>query len=418
VWGYDHFPLFARYFQSYDTELLAMTGRFHTTWGDFGGLRNRAALEFECFQGLAHGAKISIGDQLHPSGRMDEAVYDRIGEVYAEVERREAWVEGSVALPEVAFITANGGPGQRGEKLQTADVGALHLLEQLKHQFAVLDAGDDLSPYSLVILTDGVPVTTELEARLRAFVANGGALIVSGTGGLNVEGTAYPLADLMGAQYAGPAPFAPDYLMLSDAISAGVEPMAHAAQLPGVKLDVANGVEVLATSGLPYFNRTWEHFCSHQYTPLGVDSGDPIIIQKERVITIARPLFREYGEHAIRVHKQIVANCIDRLLPQPRVGAHNLPSTAIVTVRQQNSDLIVHLLHYVHQRRGASLDIIEDVLPLHNVEISIRADHEPASVRLVPEGQALEMQYANGYATFSVARVNGYQIVQLEGAAG
>ncbi len=80
-WGYDHFPMYVRYYETFPTELLAMTGRFHTTWGDFGGLRNRAALEFESFQGLAHGAKISIGDQLHPRGRLDEAVYQRIGEV-------------------------------------------------------------------------------------------------------------------------------------------------------------------------------------------------------------------------------------------------------------------------------------------------------------------------------------------------
>lgn len=417
-WGYDHFPLFARYFQSYDTELLAMTGRFHTTWGDFGGLRNRAALEFECFQGLAHGTKISIGDQLHPRGRMDEAVYARIGEVYAEVERREAWVEGSVALPEIAFITANGGPGLRGVEIPDADVGALHALEQLHHQFAVLDAGDDLTPYQVVILNEGVALTADLEARIRAYVADGGSLLIVGAGGFDPARGDFPLADLMGAQYAGPAPFAPDYLLLAEEIASGIEPMAHSAERPGFTLDPEAGVTVLATSGAPYFNRTWAHFCSHQYTPFDADSGQPIIIQKGRVITIARPLLREYGETSKRVHKQIIGNCLARLLPQPRIGGGNLPSTAIVTVRQLGGDLIVHLLHYVHQRRGAALDIIEDVLPLHNVEVRVRADHNPAAARLVPEGQLIDMRYHNGYVTFTVGKVDGYQIIQLEGAAG
>src|SRR5690606_24508947 len=133
-WGYDHFPLYVRYYETFDTELLAMTGRFHTTWGDFGGLRNRAALEFECFQGLAHGAKISIGDQLHPRGRLDKAVYRRIGEVYEAVEQREAWVEGSTPLPEIGVITASGARGVRGARTSSGDVGALHVLEQLKQQ--------------------------------------------------------------------------------------------------------------------------------------------------------------------------------------------------------------------------------------------------------------------------------------------
>jgi hypothetical protein len=100
------------------------------------------------------------------------------------------------------------------------------------------------------------------------------------------------------------------------------------------------------------------------------------------------------------------------------VGAHNLPSTAIVTVRQQGSDLIVHLLHYVHQRRGRALDIIEDVLPLHHVELSIRAGHQPGAVRLVPEDQPCDFRYSDGYVRLSVPLVNGYQIVQLAGAGG
>ena len=127
-----------------------MTGRFHTTWGDFGGLRNRAALEFECFQALAHGAGCSIGDQLHPRGRLDPAVYQRIGEIYTEVEHREPWIHGTCALPDVGVLTVNGAPGKSGDSphggedaLPQSDLGALYSLEQLKVQFQVLDAGSD-----------------------------------------------------------------------------------------------------------------------------------------------------------------------------------------------------------------------------------------------------------------------------------
>ena len=98
------------------------------------------------------------------------------------------------------------------------------------------------------------------------------------------------------------------------------------------------------------------------------------------------------------------------------MGDHNLPSTAIVTVRQQGEDLIVHLLHYVHQRRGRTLDVIEDVLPLYDVQVSVRADRQPSAVRLVPEDEALEWSWEDGYVRLSVPRVDGYQIVQLVGA--
>jgi hypothetical protein len=415
-WGYDHFPLFVRYFQTSGQELVAMTGRFHTTWGDFGGLRNRAALEFECFQALAHGAKVSIGDQLHPRGRLNPAVYTRIGEVYSAVEAREAWSVDTQALPEIGVITTNGQRGLRGKGSSAADTGSLHMLEQLKYQFAFLDAGSDLSPYEVIILPDSVYVDVALAERLRAYLQQGGKLLISNRSGIDDNGGDYLLAQEMGVNYNGLSEYAPDYLVLNEAITTNIEPMLHVCELPGVRLRVSEGTQVLAYSGMPYFNRTWQHFCSHQYSPFDRASDEPVIVQNNSVITIARPLFTEYAESARRVHKQVIANCTQRLLPQPRVGAHNLPSTAVVTVHRQHNDLIVHVLHYVHQRRGRTLDIIEDVLPLHDVSLSIRTERQPTSAQLVPEHQQISCQWEGGYALLSIPRVEGYQIIQVKDA--
>ncbi len=426
-WGYSHFPLYVRYFQTFNRPLIGMTGRFHTTWGDFGGLRNRAALEFECFQALAHGAGCSIGDQLHPRGRLDPAVYRRIGEVYAGVEAREPWIHGTTALPEVGVLTVNGAPGMSGaqlhswsETLPLGDLGALYILEQLKIQFQVLDASSDLSPYRVVILPDSISVDAPLAEKLRAYLKAGGKLLITDRSGL--AGDDFRLAEEMGVHYAGPAAYAPDYLLLEPEIQGDIEPMAHSCEQPGVQVTAVEDARVLAYSGAPYFNRTWEHFCSHQYTPLNLDGGGPpgngpLIIEHGGVIYIARPLFTEYAISAKRVHKQVIGNCLARLLPDPRVGANNLPSTAVVTVRQQQQDLIVHLLHYIHQRRGRVLDVIEDVLPLHEVEISIRADRRPAEVLLVPENQPAAWSWEAGYVRMRVPVVNGYQIVQIKEAA-
>jgi hypothetical protein len=112
----------------------------------------------------------------------------------------------------------------------------------------------------------------------------------------------------------------------------------------------------------------------------------------------------------------VIAACLKRLLEAPRVGQNNLPSTAIVTVRQQERDLIVHLLHYIHQRRGRGLDIIEDVISLHKVEMEIRVDRQPREVRLVPEMQLVDWDWEDGYVHLRVPRVNGYQMVQIEEA--
>ncbi|MBC8161256.1 MAG: hypothetical protein H7Z42_08555 [Roseiflexaceae bacterium] len=412
-WGYGHFPLHARFFQTFGYDLLAMTGRFHTAWGDFGGLRSRAALEFECFQALAHGAACSIGDQLHPRGRLDPTVYRRIGEVYAEVQRREAWVVGSTALPEIGVLTAKGQRGARGNATSISDVGAMNLLEQLQHQFVLLDAGSDFSPYQLLVLSEGLFVDAALAERLQAYLASGGRVLATSDANSGV----LALAAQLGVEVRGPAPFAPDYLALSDDLAEGIEPFAHVCELPGVQIAALPGAQVLAHSGQPYFNRTWQHFCSHLYTPLSHVSDDPLVVATANSVFVARPLLREYAEQSRRVHRLLLRNCIRRLLPQPRVDAPALPTSAIVTVRRQRDDLIVHLLHYVHQRRGTSLDIIEDVLPLHNLVLRIRAERKPTDIVLVPEQQPLDWTWREGYAEFTVPQVRGYQIVQITQAA-
>ena len=103
-WGYLHFPISMRYARTLGKDCLGMTGRFHTSWGDFHSLKNPAALQFECFQMLALGAKCSVGDQLHPSGRIDPATYDLIGGVYAEVERKEPWCRGARPVVDIGVF--------------------------------------------------------------------------------------------------------------------------------------------------------------------------------------------------------------------------------------------------------------------------------------------------------------------------
>jgi len=80
-WGYLHFPVTARYARTLKNDNLGMTGKFHTSWGDFHSLKNLASLEFECFRMLSYGVASSIGDQLEPCGKLNPATYKLIGNI-------------------------------------------------------------------------------------------------------------------------------------------------------------------------------------------------------------------------------------------------------------------------------------------------------------------------------------------------
>ena len=223
-WGYLDFPLKSRYTRTLGMDSLGMTGKFHTSWGDFHSLKNPAALQFECFQMLAMGAQCSVGDQLHPTGKIDAATYDVIGSVYREVEKKEAWCRNATAVSDVAVMTPEEflGLGQgAAREIPPAGLGAVRLLTEAGCQFDIVDSKSDLSRYKLLVLPDHIPADATLARKIDAVVAGGGSLLASYASGLAPEGDRFALSSL-GLRYKGDAPFSPDFLVVKGPLATGV----------------------------------------------------------------------------------------------------------------------------------------------------------------------------------------------------
>ena len=73
---------------------------------------------------------------------------------------------------------------------------------------------------------------------------------------------------------------------------------------------------------------------------------------------------------------------------------------------------MLHLLHYIPIRRS-KIDIIEDVIPIYNIPLSIRADKTIHSVRLAPSGQVIDFQSVDVRVKFTVPEVIGHQMIEL-----
>ena len=94
---------------------------------------------------------------------------------------------------------------------------------------------------------------------------------------------------------------------------------------------------------------------------------------------------------------------------------HDGPSSLLTALNEQpaESRWVVHLLHYVPERRGQDFDVIEDVLPLHGVAVSLRTPSPASAVRCVPDGQALPFSEQNGRLNFTLPKLEGHQIVEI-----
>ncbi len=424
-WGYNHYPLFARYLQTKDKPMLGMTGRFHRSWGDFGGLKPLAALEYECFRMLATGARCSIGDQLHPRGRLDPATYDLIAQVYRQVESIEAWCTDTKGLADIGVLAwpigKGTGPQQEGVNAKAALEGVLRILLESHQQFHILDRSADYSQYKLLIAPDVVLFDQDLAEKVRNYLAGGGALILSYESGLDPARKGFALEEI-GLKYWGAAEYTPSYMgfeNLQGAVARDIPPMAHVLYEPGVRITLQGNTLTLVPEVEPFFNRTWDHFCSHRQTPPNRIGKSAMVTQRGRVIYIARPIFNEYRKHGNRVWRLLLRNLIEMFLPQPLVKV-SAPTGAEVTLLRQALATdrperhLAYLLYYSPERRGDQLDIVEDIIPLYQVELAVRLDRPVKRAYLVPQGEDLATTVEVPYVKVIVPEVRGHQIVAFE----
>ena len=420
-WGYMFFPRVVRFAHRLGKPCLGMTARFHKSWADFGGLKPYAALEYETSQMLAHSAACSIGDQLHPRGTLEAPVYELIGRVYRRVAAREPWLRGAGNLSDIGVLGINvpatdGGPssGSAGESetLQRSEEGAARMLMQLKQQFDLLDAQAPLEPYKLVILPDHLRLSDALINRLRRYLKNGGAVVASGTSGLNDDATALRLPELA-IQPAGRWPAPALYLRFGPAIRRDVAALDHVIYDPAVRVTPAPGAEALGHFVEPYFDRSWRHFSSHFQTPPAKVTRQPFATLRGRCAYIAFPVFGAYARHGNVPYRLLVRNILDRLLPEPLVRTE-APTGCEITVTRQRQRHIVHLLYYSPERRAVNLDLIEDIVPLFNVPLALRLNRRPRRVYVAPENTALEFTWAAPYVRVTVPEIRGHAMVVFE----
>ena len=218
------------------------------------------------------------------------------------------------------------------------------MLTQLKHQFDVVSELSDLSKYELVILPDAVEVGQDLSKKLKAYLKAGGSLLVSGTSGLNPQGTESALPEL-GIKPAGMSPYQTTYIRFGKEISQGVPAADHVMYEKGVRVAPSRGTKVVAQVVEPYFDRTWEHFSSHCQTPYAKVSRYPAATLNGRVGYISFPVFAAFSKHGNYPYRLLVQNLIEQLMPDQLLDI-DAPTSTETSVMRQGKRTIVHLLQY------------------------------------------------------------------------
>jgi len=425
-WGYDHFPLSAKYCLKLEHDFLGMTGKFHTTWGEFGGFKHPNALRYECAAMLAYGSKCSIGDQLHPNGKMDESTYEIIGAAYKEVEEKEGWCDGVENIADVGLLSSASlkpGKGRNDE----ADVGAVRILLEGHFLFDVLDTEMDFTPYKVLVLPDEAVIDDKLKTKLDAYLAQGGKIFMTGKSGLREDGSGFAFD--IGADYFGENELNPDFVLPAQDIRPSFTDSPFVMYMPSQKIKAASGTS-LGKIYNPYFNRTFKHFCSHQHTPpMNEPSGFDCGVVNGQICYLAHPVFKLYRGFGAVAYKEYAVKALRAFLGNEISVQTNLPSTARVTLMRQpaNNRSVLHLLYANTINRGGEMnlsggtvsgksvtvEVIDELMPLHNVEVKIKMNGPISRITLEPQGTEIPFETADALVSLKIDEFTCHQMIVL-----
>ena len=422
-WGYDFLPFCSRYLRTLGKPVLNMTARFHKSWGDFGGIRTEASLEYDCIYGIANGLYTTIGDHFHPRGDINRAVAELDTTIYKRLQKLDPWIDGAKPVAEIALAMVYPYPGHDMLSPKRFPVflashdsirGGARMLCELKQQFDVPSYYSSWDKYDVIVLPDSVPATDEFKKRIRAHLDKGGKIIASAWSGLDADAKRFAFKD-WGAEYVKDDDFDPAFFNASHAVADEFPDMPMNLYCKGVEVKAADGAEVLGTICTPYYNRHWDGEHGFVYLPPDRDTGRPAILCNGQVGYVSHPIFKSYFDSAALPCRQILKVLLDRLLPRPLLKTPNAPSFLRATVTEQPGRRMVYLLAYMPESRGKEMNMIEEPLIVENQKVQIRMDGAKYSrAYLAPDREPLAMTVEDGYACVTLPRIKGYSVVVFE----
>ncbi len=397
--GYDRLPMRAKFFARSGKPYLAMTGKFHLNWGEFGGYKHPDALRYEICSMALYGAGCSIGDHMHPDGAMDPVTYRNIGKAYKYLEKIAPYCYGGKP-------TAKLGLYPHGDKDEGQ--GLSNLLVTTQIDFEIADR--DFSDFDLIIFPAGAKTDDEIIARLKDYLARGGKLLCFGDG-LVKDGKF--LIDL-GADYVGEPDFDCDYIRT-------VEENENLPAAPllcyygGHRIRATKG-EVLTHRITPFFRKNDKAFCDYRHVPYDKEKEpSDSAVKYGNIVYDCHPLGTIYGQFGSLYHRHYFLHLLRTLGYKPAFRIQGLGSAGRATMIEQpeNNRYCLNMVYAVPTNHGKA-EVIEDVFPVFNVRITL---HVPKTVKrayLPLTGEELSITRNENGQSVTVPKLQCHETVVFE----
>jgi hypothetical protein len=388
--GYDNLPLEAKFHLQEGSHVIAMSGKFHKAWGEFGGFKSPRALRYEAAAMIAFGVGCNFGDQMHPNGLMDPATYKNIGYGYEYVTQIEDYGPGGLPYARLGIWMVY---------TENHDRGVSNMLLETHNDYVIASA-KNLNQLTTVIIPSKACLSEAEAAQINAWVKRGGKLIVLGAGAMDKTESRFVVD--VGANYVGPATYDRDYTLVTDAIDTDIVASPFLNYRPAMRTTLTSG-ETLAHVREPFFSRTYDTYMGHDNAPHRIENAHPAVVRNGNVIFFAHPLDLDYLAHGMKLHRDLFRNAITLLNDTPAMKAEGLPSGARVNLLHQKNRnrYIAHLLYAPVINRG-DVQVLEDFPEIRNVKLTMTLPDMIQSAVTIPAGQTLQLQRLGQSVTITV----------------
>jgi hypothetical protein len=127
-------------------------------------------------------------------------------------------------------------------------------------------------------------------------------------------------------------------------------------------------------------------------------------------------VFEDYLTKGSLAVKEIVCHALDLLLGKDKTLTAALPAQGIATLMHQEKEsrFVNHLIYAAPVKRGANTEIIEDIVPLYDIEVALRLPRRVTNVYLAPQMESLPFALKDGIVSYKVPRLECHQMVVLD----
>lgn len=352
---------------------------------------------------LSFGGNVQIYE--HPplrDGRLIPWRQKRLAEVSAFVKARRAVCQGTATVPQTAVLHSEHHlfSDVRGKNLMwnvdAAPVqGAVFALLECSYGVDILDEWallPRLAEFPLVVAPEQDRMSDAMVAALKAYVENGGNLLLTGSDGFDRFGETFLGFRTVEVQeeknYAVPA--------------ADGEVLLYSKRW---RLGAATTAESLGEIGQGC--RLDDRLLPH---PAAVVNR----VGRGQVLYVPANLFRDFVHNRYPLTRRFIGALAERLLPAPVIRAQS-PACVDVTLRRRGTTTFIHLLNRAsgipNLPNNGAIDEIPAVGP---VRVTMRLPARPAAVRCELEAGHVEWDWRDGALSVRLATVHIHAAICIE----